>query len=70
LSCIQVVSYSSQCALASASIRANLKTKGIPIGPYDILIAGTCMAHGMIMVTSNIGEFERISELKIEDWRK
>lgn len=66
---IHVIPYSPQCAMASATIRADLKSKGLPIGPYDILIAGTALANDMVMVTSNMDEFKRIPELSIEDWR-
>lgn len=66
---IQVIPYSYQCAIATAKIRALLKTQGLPIGPYDILIAGTAVAHQLVMVTSNLSEFKRIPELTFEDWR-
>jgi tRNA(fMet)-specific endonuclease VapC len=41
---------------------------GQQIGPFDILIAGTALAHGAILVTHNVGEFGRIQNLRIEDW--
>lgn len=69
LNYLQVVSYSPKCAVASASIRARLKSTGLSIGPYDVLIAGTSIAYNMIMVTSNVGEFKRIPEITVEDWR-
>jgi tRNA(fMet)-specific endonuclease VapC len=56
-------------AQAAAAIRATLKTRGQPIGAYDVLIAGTGVARGFVVVTSNIGEFKRVSGLQIEDWR-
>lgn len=56
-------------ARATANIRAALKVRGQPVGAYDALIAGTALAHGLIVVTSNVGEFQRISGLKVEDWR-
>ncbi|MCK7481415.1 MAG: type II toxin-antitoxin system VapC family toxin [Candidatus Moduliflexus flocculans] len=56
-------------ALAAAAIRAALKTKGQPIGAYDVLIAGTALARGLVVVTSNVGEFQRIGGLQVEDWR-
>ncbi len=56
-------------ALAAAAIRAALKTQGQPIGAYDVLIAGTAMARGLVVVTSNPGEFKRVSGLQLEDWR-
>ncbi len=56
-------------AQAAAAIRAALKTKGQPIGAYDVLIAGTALARGLVVVTSNVGEFNRVSGLQVEDWR-
>ena len=56
-------------AQAAAAIRATLKTQGQPIGAYDVLIAGTGVARGLVVVTSNVGEFKRVSGLQIEDWR-
>ena len=56
-------------AQAAAAIRAALKSQGQPIGAYDVLIAGTGLAKGLVVVTSNVGEFKRISGLQVEDWR-
>lgn len=66
---IHVIHYSPKCAAASALVRASLKSSGQSIGPYDVLIAGTSLAHNLIMITSNMKEFTRISDLIIEDWR-
>ena len=35
---------------------------------YDVLIAGTALARGLV-ATSNVGEFQRIDGLQVEDWR-
>lgn len=56
-------------AQAAAAIRAALKTRGQPIGAYDVLIAGTGLARGLVVVTSNVGEFKWVSGLRVEDWR-
>ena len=56
-------------AQAAAAIRAALKSQGQPIGAYDVLIAGTGLAKGLVVVTSNVGEFKRVSGLQVEDWR-
>ena len=52
----------------AASIRANLERNGTPIGPYDVLIAGTALSNKGILVTHNTKEFERIEGLQLEDW--
>jgi tRNA(fMet)-specific endonuclease VapC len=56
-------------ARVAAALRAALKTQGQPIGAYDVLIAGTGLARGLVVVTSNAGEFKRVSGLQVEDWR-
>lgn len=52
----------------AANIRADLEKQGTPIGPYDVLIAGTALFKKGILVTHNIKEFERIEGLQIQDW--
>jgi tRNA(fMet)-specific endonuclease VapC len=52
----------------AAAIRADLENRGKPIGPYDVLIAGTALANKGVLVTHNTSEFERIEGLQLEDW--
>jgi len=49
-------------------LRALLDLKGTPIGPYDLIIAAQGLAKGLTVVTHNTKEFERVPNLKIEDW--
>ena len=56
------------CAEAYGAIRASLAAAGRPIGPNDLLIAATALAHDLTLVTHNVREFSRIPALKIEDW--
>ena len=51
-----------------AQIRQSLTSTGKIIGSNDILIASTAIANDAVMVTHNIGEFERIPNIKLEDW--
>lgn len=46
-------------------IRAGLKRKGRVIEDLDILVAATCLAHNLILVTSNPKHFQRIDGLEI-----
>ena len=50
-------------------IRSYLKQNGILIGPYDMLIAAQAVSKDLVLVTNNTGEFSRIKNLKIEDWK-
>lgn len=49
-------------------IRAELARKGTPVGPYDQMIAGHARSRGLVVVTNNLREFERIPGIRIEDW--
>jgi tRNA(fMet)-specific endonuclease VapC len=40
------------------------------IGPIDMLLAAQALSKGLILVTNNTKEFERIEGLKIEDWTR
>ena len=64
----QLLPFGSAEAKASAEVRATLKKGGRPIGPYDVLIAGTALAAGAKLVTRNTREFNRIKGLQLEDW--
>lgn len=66
---IGVVPYEVEDARATAALRAALRKAGTPIGPFDALIAGTGLHHGLTVVTSNTTEFERVAGLNVEDWR-
>lgn len=57
-----------QSITISAEIYADLRTKGTPIDDIDILIAGIAIANDLVLVTHNLGHFDRIERLKVEDW--
>ena len=47
---------------------AELSRAGALIGPHDLWLAATCVAHGLTMVTGNVREFARVPGLEIEVW--
>jgi len=57
-----------RAATDAAAIRANLEKKGTPVGPYDLLIAGLARSQDITLVTNNTKEFERIDNLRLENW--
>ena len=65
---VRILPFSIEEARVSASIRAQQEKSGNPIGPYDVLIAGTALACQGILVSHNLKEFERVEGLKTEDW--
>ena len=55
-------------AREAGRLRAELAAVGLPIGGYDLLIAGQGRARRLIFVTANPREFERVAGLSVEDW--
>ena len=56
------------CARAHAHLWAELRQAGALIGPHDLWLAATCVAHGLTMVTANVREFARVPGLDLEVW--
>jgi tRNA(fMet)-specific endonuclease VapC len=65
---VQCVDFGEREAVVAAGLRAELERLGKVIGPLDILLAGTAVAHGATFVTRNVREFSRIKGLKVENW--
>lgn len=63
-----VLEFDAQAAEHAADIKADLQRKGRLIGGNDILIAGHARSRGLIVVTGNLREFERVEGLRCEDW--
>ena len=65
---LNLIDLDSSSAIEAAAIRAQLEKKGMPIGPYDLLIAGLARSRGLTLVTNNTKEFERVVGLRLENW--
>jgi len=48
--------------------KARLKTKGLIISDLDLFIGATAIVNDMTLITRNVREFERMDNLKIENW--
>ncbi|MBI1980038.1 MAG: type II toxin-antitoxin system VapC family toxin [Methylocystis sp.] len=64
----EVLPFDFEDSIVAGEIRAKLRAKGVPIGPYDLLIAAHALGRGLVLVTSNVKEFGRVEGLEIEDW--
>ncbi len=53
---------------AYSKLRVDLEALGQPIGENDMWIAAHAIAENAILVTNNIREFSRITNLKVENW--
>ena len=65
---VTVLDFGGSAADCYGKIRAALKRKGMLIGGLDMLIAAHAKSAGLVLVTNNTCEFERVDGLKLEDW--
>ena len=65
---LEVLPFDVNAAGHAAEIRAVLERRGQMIGSYDLLIAGHARSRGLVVVTGNLGEFNRVDGLRCEDW--
>ena len=65
---VTVIDFDREQAATAAGIQANLRRTGKPLDWLDIMIAACALRTGRTLVTGNLGHYQRISGLKIENW--
>lgn len=65
---LSVLPYLPEAAYHYGAIRAELERQGRPIGVNDLHIAAHARSRGLVVVTNNQGEFERVPGLVVENW--
>jgi tRNA(fMet)-specific endonuclease VapC len=65
---LEIINFDNEDAFAYGRVRSDLEKAGNLIGSMDMLIASQSLAKDLILVTNNIREFERIKDLKLENW--
>jgi tRNA(fMet)-specific endonuclease VapC len=65
---LDVLDYTPKASAHYGDIRATLERQGNIIGVNDIHIAAHARSEGLILVTNNLKEFERVSALRLENW--
>jgi tRNA(fMet)-specific endonuclease VapC len=65
---VKVLDWPSGACPVCGRIRAHLKKKGTPVGAMDLLIASHAAFLSAVLVTDNTGEFDRVPNLKVENW--
>lgn len=68
LSAFEKITFDSACSVAYSKIRSYLEKNGSRIGPNDTLIAAMAIANNAVLVSGNIREFSRITNLSLENW--
>ena len=64
----EIASFDTDAATAYGRLRHTLEKQGRPIGSMDLLIAAHALSLNVTLVTNNLGEFERVPGLKVENW--
>jgi tRNA(fMet)-specific endonuclease VapC len=67
-SLIEVLPYGSKAANHYGSIRSALEKSGRTVGANDLHIAAHARSEGLVLVSNNLGEFERVPGLLTENW--
>ena len=65
---LDVLPFENKAAYHFGQIRAALYEPCSPIGAYDMMIAGHARALGLVLVTNNQKEFQRVPGLLLENW--
>jgi tRNA(fMet)-specific endonuclease VapC len=70
LAYLQVLPFGDAQADEAAMIRIELERQGMPIGPFDTLIAAHARSIDAVLVTHNTREFARVAGLMVTDWEE
>jgi tRNA(fMet)-specific endonuclease VapC len=65
---LTVIDFTSDDAIAYATVRAKLERAGTPIGPLDTLIAAQAVARKLTVVSNNEREFRRVAGITVDNW--
>lgn len=65
---LNVVDYGMAASAHYGNIRASLERAGQVIGVNDLHIAGHARSEGLVLVTNNEKEFDRVEGLRVENW--
>ncbi len=65
---LEVLTYGLKAAQHYGAIRAALEKIGQPIGVNGLHIAAHARSEGLVLVTNNVAEFERVPALELENW--
>lgn len=65
---VSVLSFDIEAAYLAGKIRARLEKAGTRLAWADIQIAAITMVNNLTLISGNVGHFERIPHLRIENW--
>lgn len=63
-----ILPFDADAALHFGTLRAELELAGTPCGLLDVEIGAHARSEGLIVVTNNRREFDRMPGLRVENW--
>jgi tRNA(fMet)-specific endonuclease VapC len=63
-----ILPFDTDAARQYGSLRAELESRGTPIGDADLRIAAIALTRGLVVVTANTRHFARVPGLSVENW--
>jgi tRNA(fMet)-specific endonuclease VapC len=65
---LPVLDFDEEAAKHYGQMRAAIDAMGRPVGMHDLQIGAHARSLGLTVVTNNMREFERMPDLKLENW--
>ena len=65
---VNIIQSNVRIAKLFGQLKSRLQLNGFPIEDADIFIAATCLEECEKLITGNVKHYNRIDELKIENW--
>jgi len=65
---LEILSISQELVEIFGLLKSKLEKAGRPLDDFDLILASTALSHNLILVTNNEKHFQRIEELKTENW--
>jgi tRNA(fMet)-specific endonuclease VapC len=63
----EVLAFTEETANVYGTLRAEMESVGLPLGPLDMLIAAHAVSVGAVLVTADRA-FRHVPGLEVEDW--
>lgn len=67
---LETYDFDTNAAFHYGTLRVQLESAGDVIGSHDMLIAAHAQSLDATLVTNNLSEFEKVNNLKLENWVK
>ena len=65
---LEIANFDREMARVYGRVRATLESKGMSIGPLDMMFGAHALVLGVTLATNNTKEFSRIKGLAVVDW--